>query len=254
MNRLVLDAEKILPSDSLPSFCDSHDLATLENHRARQLELSPHATFAPMHYEANYAYPLIVWLHGNGSNEHELRQIMPQVSMRNYVAAAPQGSWQDTRNRGRYGWRQTSDMIEEAESRVLDCIANARRRFNIHANRVFLAGHGAGGTMAVRIAWNNPAEFAGVAAFNGPLPSRQSPLRRVNELRHLPCLLATTRDSKTYPQNHVCDDLRLLHAAGCTVAMRQYPGPDALTKRMFDDLNRWLMDIVCGTKSAELPS
>ena len=31
------------------------------------------ALFAPLHYEAGYAYPLIVWLHGQGSSERQLR-------------------------------------------------------------------------------------------------------------------------------------------------------------------------------------
>jgi phospholipase/carboxylesterase len=248
MNRLVLDTEKI-PASQLPaSFNDSCDLSTLEARRTLP-EAAPHATFAPIHYEANYAYPLLVWLHGDASNEHELRQVMPQVSMRNYVAIAPQGTWQYARHRSRYGWRQAEDMIEAAESRIADCIALAQQRFNIHAKRIFLAGLGSGGTMAIRVAWNDPSRFAGAISINGPLPSRQSPLRRVNELRQLPCFLATSRDSEAYPSARVCDDLRLLHAAGCTVALRQYPGASGLTSGMLADLDRWMMELVCGAKS-----
>ena len=29
----------------------------------------PCAVFAPLHYEANYAYPLLVWLHGPADDE-----------------------------------------------------------------------------------------------------------------------------------------------------------------------------------------
>lgn len=249
MNRLVLDTESILASDLLTSTHDSHQLTALDFHRAQATEPAPQATFTPIHYEPNYAYPLLVWLHGHASNEHELRQVMPQVSMRNYVAVAPQGPWMDTRQRGRHGWRQASDVIEVAETRVADCIAASKRRFNIHPNRIFLAGYGSGGTMAVRVAWNDPAHFAGVASLNGPLPTQQSPLRRVNELRQLPCLLAMARDSQAYPSARVCEDLQLLHAAGCTVALRQYPGADGLAKWMLADLDRWIMELVCGNRS-----
>ena len=44
-----------------------------------------------MHYAPGYAYPLIVWLHGSGSDERQLQRIMPLVSMQNYVAVAPRG-------------------------------------------------------------------------------------------------------------------------------------------------------------------
>jgi phospholipase/carboxylesterase len=76
-----------------------------------------------------------------------------------------------------------------------------------------------------------------------------SPLRRVNELRRVPCLLTTSRDSQFYPAAQVCRDLRLLHVAGCTVALRQYPGDDSLTSNMLSDLDRWLMELVCASKA-----
>lgn len=208
----------------------------------------PYATFAPMHYERGYAYPLIVWLHDTGSNEQELRQVMPLVSMRNYVAIAPRGTVGEGRGNGRYGWLQSGDAIEAAHSRIADCIEVAKERFNIHPERIFLVGRGTGGTMAVRTAWNAPEQFAGVVTINGPLPTQLSPLRRVNELRRVPCMLTASRTSQTYPSDQVCQDLRLLHVAGCTVAMRQYPGDDDLTDNMLSDLDRWLMDLVCGSK------
>lgn len=174
---------------------------------------------------------------------------MPLVSMRNYVAIAPRGTCDDERNHGRYCWRQTSDAIESAQSQIDDCITVAKQRFNIHDQRVFLVGRGAGGTMAVRTAWHAPEQFAGVVSINGPLPNRLSPMRHVNALRHVPCLLTTSRNSEAYPTDHVCRDLRLLHVAGCTVALRQYPGDDSLTSNMLTDLDRWLMELVCGGNS-----
>ena len=48
--------------------------------------------FGPLHYEAGYAYPLIVWLHGWGDDETQLKRVMPLVSMQNFVAVAPRGT------------------------------------------------------------------------------------------------------------------------------------------------------------------
>ncbi|MEX0613605.1 MAG: hypothetical protein WD738_12925 [Pirellulales bacterium] len=246
MNRLALQTENISFASTPAEFEELHDVSTLPRRQTIREAEMPVATFAPIHYERKYAYPLLVWLHGTAGNEHELRQIMPLVSMRNYVGVAPRGTWSDPRQRGQYGWRQTSEAIEEAESGIDHCISLAERRFNIHASRIFVVGHGSGGTMALRVGWNNPARFAGVVAINGPLPTRSSPLSRINELRQVPCFLATSRDSRAYPASRVCRDLRLLHAAGCTVALRQYPGADGLISNMLSDLDRWLMELVCG--------
>jgi hypothetical protein len=59
-------------------------------------------------------------------------------------------------------------------------------------------------------------------------------------------MVAMARSSPHYPEAHVCRDLKLMHAAGCTVALRQYPGSDELTTAMLSDLNSWAMELVCG--------
>jgi phospholipase/carboxylesterase len=166
------------------------------------------------------------------------------------VGAAPRGSAPEGDRRG-FGWQQTHQGIEDAENRVAECIEVASRQFTVHSQRVFLAGCGSGGTMALRIAWNDPSRFAGVIAINGPLPTRLQPLGRVNELRRVPCLLVCSRDSRTYPSSQVCSDLKLLHSAGCTIALRQYPGSDDLTSKMLSDMDHWLMELVCGVGKVE---
>jgi phospholipase/carboxylesterase len=187
----------------------------------------------------------VIWLHGALGDERQVRQVMPKISMRNFVAIAPRGTCTIRRERDTYCWRQAADAIEEAESRVLDCIEIASRRYNVHQERIFIAGVGCGGTMALRTAWNHPGRFAGVATFGGAVPADDRPMRNVNSLRQLPCFVASGRNSQTYPESDVCRDLRLLHAAGCTVALRQYPCGDDLTTTMLADLNRWIMEVVC---------
>lgn len=200
------------------------------------------AAFTPLAYEAGYAYPLIVWLHGEGADERSLPKVMQHVSVRNFVAVAPRGVAGD----GVAGWDQAASTIEAAEDAVFAAIDGARERFSLHPQRLFLAGSGAGGTMAMRIGLRHPNRFAGVATLDGPLPTGQAPLGRVNELRKLPLLLSATRESPAYTETNVCHDLTLLHSAGCRVAIRQYAGSDDLTDAMLADLNRWAMEIVCG--------
>lgn len=248
MNRIELPAKDMSFPSSLLTPDHSSEVSTVTDPRIAGAPVAPHATFAPMHYEDRYAYPLVVWLHGPQGNERRLRRIMPLVSMRNYVAIAPRGTRGDCDLRDAYDWQQTSDGIEEAESRIFDCIDFAKRRFNIHSDRVFLAGYGSGGTMALRVVWNNPQRFAGVATVLGPVPTTLRPFSRINQLRSIPCFLATAKQSRCYPEHHVCRDLRLLHAGGCTVALRQYPCEDDLTTAMLSDLDRWLMEQVCGSK------
>jgi phospholipase/carboxylesterase len=210
-----------------------------------------HASFVPLHYEPNYAYPLLVWLHGSGHDPRQLQSIVTGISVRNYVAVAPRGSWaeggiDEDASPPCYQWRQTAEGIVEAEHRVWDCIEQSRRRFHIALNRVFLIGADDGGTMALRLAALRPQRFAGVISIGGRFPQGNTPLASLKEARGLQVLIEHGRHSSVYSENALCQDLRLLHVAGMSVTLRQYTCGDEITMQMLSDVNSWIMQQVTG--------
>jgi phospholipase/carboxylesterase len=210
------------------------------------------ALFAPLHYESNYAYPLFIWLHGPDDDETQLKRIMPLVSMRNYVSAAPRGTL-PSRKEGRrqgYAWGETPADVALAEQHVFECIAASRRRFHVHPQRVFLGGFDCGGTMAFRLGMLHPDRFLGILSLGGPFPGGRS-LRRLDEARQLNLFIAAGAASQHYPGRRVCDDLRLLHCAGMRITLRHYPCGHAVTSDMLADMNRWMMELITAPTPAE---
>lgn len=205
-------------------------------------ERIPHTLLVPLHYEPNYAYPLLIWLHDPGDSEKQLHQLMPLVSMRNYAAVAPRGVVTEGK---RISWGDTETHLDQAEARVFRCVELAQQRLHVHPDRVFLAGAHAGGTMALRIALRNPNQFAGAVSLGGPFPLGKMPLARLSDVRDLPLFLASARDSKCYPVDRTCEELRLFHTAGMHATIRQYPG-DYLPTQTFSDLDNWLMGLITG--------
>ena len=207
-----------------------------------------HAVFAPLHYEPNYAYPLIIWLHGPDDNERQLQRIMPLVSMRNYVAVAPRATQCVGSRSTSFSWNHSLSGIMDAEQRIFDCIDVVQTKFNVEPGRMFLAGFRCGGTMAFRIALKNPSRFAGVLSIGGPFPEDHNPLIHLNQVRHLPLFIAQGRLSQRYPVERTCAELRLFHAAGLAVTLRQYPCGDELSTQMLHDMNVWVMEQVTGVE------
>jgi len=209
-------------------------------------------TFAPLHYEPNYSYPLLVWLHDDGGNASDLSRVMPLVSMRNYVGVALTGEAVS----GRRGciWRQAVSVTTAAENQLADAIELACERFRIHRERVFLAGNGTGGTLALRLALRRPHLYAGAASIGGEFPRGQAPLSALDNARGLPLFMAHCRDSARYPIEQLCDDLKLFHTAALKVAIRQYPCEDEVTTQMLHDLDVWLMERVTGQVSEPAPA
>ena len=206
---------------------------------------APWSLFIPLHYEPNYAYPLLVWLHGPRDNEQQLRRIMPLISMRNYAAIAP-GDRSEKTPTPPVVWRQTDESIARAEQLVFDAVDRAGRKLNISPRRIFLGGFDAGGTMALRVAMKYPDHFAGVISLAGALPRGGTPLVNFKQTRRLPVLLSAGRESTAYSTQQVCDDLRLFHAAGMQVALRLYPCGQQISPEMLADVDRWMMEIITG--------
>lgn len=232
------DATFSLPLDKVNSF--GRELAK----RPPRPACRP-AAFCPLHYERGYSYPLIVWLHGDGGTEHELRRVMPRISLRNYVGVAPRGARTTARQSAEgYTWSQDADGVELAGERVCDSIDFVQTQFKIASQRIFIAGWGVGGTMALRVAFEHPRLFAGAISIDGLLPRTGQPLRRVGELRQMPLLLSVRRNQPDCSESDLCRDLRLLHSAGMSVSVRQYAQDDAVLPLMLSDVDRWIMSLL----------
>src|SRR4029079_12287191 len=151
-----------------------------------------------------------------------------------------------------YEWPETPDAILAAESRIADAVEQSRQRFNVHGHRIFLAGAGAGGTMAIRVALRAPVRYAGACSIGGAFPQGHSPLVRLARARDSRLLIMHCRDSQTYSVERVCSELALFHAAGMSVTLRQYPCGDELTTQMLRDLDVWLMEQVTGVATTDV--
>ena len=224
---------------------------------AKTRQTHPHILFAPMHYEPKYAYPLLVWLHGTGGDERQIMRIMPMISMRNYVAVAPRGLLVEQpayppafdlsvsailhRPRESYDWILSSDSLTILEQRVFDCVAVAQERCNIASHRIFIAGFGTGGTAALRLATLYPEHFAGAASFGGEIPPGNRIFPSWQMTQPLSVFLGVDQSAP----DHTCQMMELFHMAGITADVREYPDTQSLTSEMLQDLNRWMMQIVC---------
>jgi phospholipase/carboxylesterase len=248
MNRFELKAAEAAAEAHAPLHLE-HGLLQTSHQRGLH-----YALFVPLHYEPNYAYPLVVWLHGPGDDERQLQRIMPLVSMRNYVAIGPRGPRPCTDGAAGFTWSESDADVMAAEECVFECLEVARERWSIAAQRIFLAGYQCGGTLAFRLGLQHPRKFAGVLSLGGPFPTGHAPLANFDQARQLPLFIAQGRRSVLYPVETTCDELRLFHAAGMHVTLRQYPCGDELNPQMLHDMNVWIMELVTGIPTTHTES
>ena len=84
----------------------------------------------------------------------------------------------------------------------------------------------------------------------GAFPSGGRPLGNLVAARRLGIFLAADRGSRQYPASQVCADLRLLHTAGLSVTLRQYPCGRHLIRQMLADVDRWIIDEITAPQTS----
>jgi phospholipase/carboxylesterase len=203
----------------------------------------PLLTFLPTGYEPNYPYPLLVFLHGHGGSEEQVLRLAPRLSRRNYIAIALRGphalaARPDGRLAFSWGDGHNDALVEEY---VLHAIAQTRRHYHVHSERIYLAGFCEGATLAYRLGLSFPERFAGVISLNGCLPRHGGPLLRLPEVRGLRVLIGHGIANALLPLSLARSDFRLLYTAGLDVRLLTYAANHRIHPDMLRDINRWIM-------------
>lgn len=208
--------------------------------------------FLPLHYEPNYRYPLIVWLHSDGFNENQVDHVMPHISVRNYIAAGVRGIRAADSVGHRFDWHDSPASVAAAEDAVSASIDEASEQFSVHPERIVLAGYGTGGTMAMRIAMSQPRRFAAAISLGGVMPSGRNVLSNLAALRsrRMPMLWLWGTEGRGFEPQRLKDDIRLAMMIRASVEIRQYSTEDEMDTVALADVNEWIMSRVVSDRSS----
>lgn len=129
----------------------------------------------PDDYQANAPAPLIVLLHGYGSNgiqQNDYMRIGELVNHYGFILATPDGT-QETQGRNARFWNASdaccnfyaNDLDDAAY--VLGIINAVKAQYQVDERRVYLIGHSNGGFMSYRTAHEYSDVIAGIASLAG---------------------------------------------------------------------------------------
>lgn len=202
----------------------------------------PVRTFLPVGYEPRYAYPLLVFFHGDGGSEEQILRLAPRLSRRNFVCIGLRGPVALARPAGpaAYSWGDASH-VGLLEEYLVRAVQQTRLQYHVHSERIYLAGYAEGAGLAYRLGLTLPEQIAGVISLNGCMPRHDRPLLRLPEVRSLRAFIAHGIANSVVPLSLARADHRLLYSAGLPVEMHTYPTNHRLHPDMLRDLNRWVI-------------
>ncbi len=243
MNRLSALGSSETPTASAP-VAPSPTLPALP-HLSHRID-RPQRFFLPSRYEANYRYPLIVWLHSDGYNENQIGQVLPHISLQNYVGVGIRGSRSIDPVGHRFDWSSHPAAVSRCEDALWRAIDDASERYSIHPERIFLAGYGTGGTMASRVALRHPRAFAGCVSLGGRFPRGGGVLSNLAAARGLKSFWAVALQSPTISHAEFDQDIALASAARLRMDVRRYTVADEMVQEVLRDVDAWIMERVTG--------
>lgn len=193
--------------------------------------------------------PLVIFLHGYGSNEQDLfglRDRLPStwtyLSARAPLPVDPHGYRWFTKTPGDGDYNgETADLHNSAKL-IGDFVAQATRKYHTESDRVFLVGFSQGAIMSYEVGLRHPETLRGIAALSGSvLPVLKAELKPDARLEKLAIFIGHGTLDQALPFSSATQANKVLTGLGLKPEFHEYPGMNhTISEAEVQDLKAWL--------------
>ena len=192
--------------------------------------------------------PVLIMLHGVGSNEADLFSFADRIPGEYLVisARAPNTLGPDS-----YAWYQVDfstgkpvynlEQAEQSRLAFISFIQELGKKHTFDPARVTLCGFSQGAIMAYSVALTRPDLVHGIAAMSGRLLEDVKPrITRSPELQRLSVLITHGTQDATLPVQYAHEAYTYLRSLGIAPALKTYADGHTINAAMLADLLAWL--------------
>ena len=193
--------------------------------------------------------PLVIFLHGFGSNEEDLfgiKDALPStwtyLSARAPMPLDPQGYRWFTKTPGDGDYNGETADLQRSAALIEDFVGKATAKYHTHSDRVFLVGFSQGAIMSYEVGLRKPALVRGIAALSGSvLPVLKAELKPSESLGKLAIFIGHGTLDQALPYTSATQANEVLVGLGLTPEFHGYPGmPHTVSDTEVQDLKAWL--------------
>lgn len=192
--------------------------------------------------------PLLVLLHGVGSNERDLFSFAHQLPGEYLVVSARAPI---TLSSGSYAWYQVdlsagkpvfnTEQEKQSRATLIAFIEDLVRTQQVDPKRVLLCGFSQGAIMSYTVALTRPDLVQGIAALSGRLLDEVRPLvKPTPALSDLRVLIAHGTHDKVLPVSGALEADTYLRTLGINPTLKTYPVQHTINAALLADLVHWL--------------
>jgi phospholipase/carboxylesterase len=194
--------------------------------------------------------PLLLLLHGIGSNEHDLYGLAPFLDKRFLIISvrAPL-----TMGPGSYAWFEVDftpqgpvnnpEQAEASRNTLITFLQEAVTGYGADPERVYLMGFSQGAIMSASVALTRPELVAGAVLMSGRiLPEIRPMIASSEELSGFPFLVVHGTADMVLPIKHGRASHELLSSLPVDLTYQEYPMGHEVSQESLRDATAWLTE------------
>lgn len=193
--------------------------------------------------------PLVIFLHGFGSNEEDLfgiKDALPStwtyLSARAPTPVQPNGFRWFAKTPGDGDYDGVTADLHSSAQLIKDFVGQATAKYHTQPDRVFLVGFSQGAIMAYEVALRDPQLVRGIAALSGSvLPVLKAELKPDQRLNNLAIFIGHGTLDQALPYASATRANEVLVGLGLKPEFHGYPGMNhTVSEAEVQDLKAWL--------------
>jgi len=195
--------------------------------------------------------PLVIFLHGYGSNEADLIGMKFQLPAQyNYLSVrAPmtlgEGRFQWFRKKGEGAYNGETDDLQASGQKLREFVAQAAQKYHASPDKVYLIGFSQGAMMSYEVGLRPPVAVGGIAALSGRLlPVLKTELKTERQPLPLHIFIGHGTADDRVPYRDGTEANTLLQKLAYKPEFHAYPGVGhSISAAELRDLNAWLQQL-----------
>jgi phospholipase/carboxylesterase len=205
----------------------------------------------PDEFDPDRAYPLIILLHGFGSNMSDLAGLTPTIGRVGYLYACPNAPLAMDIGGGQVGYAWANlygDSYEreaqDAENLLIDFVQELTQQYKVTPDRVMLGGFSQGGMLTYRVGLPRPEMFAGLFALSSRVTDPDGLRSRLPERRDQAIFVSHGTQDTMISVDDGRESRRLLGEWGYDVEYHEYEMGHEIRQEVIDDSLKWLSKVM----------
>jgi phospholipase/carboxylesterase len=195
--------------------------------------------------------PLLVLLHGYGSNENDLLSLSENIP-NNWMVVSVRGPYKVTENSYRwYDVKMTNGKIvinfdeeEKSRKKLMDLLFEIKKGYNIDSQKVTVAGFSQGANMAQFLGLGVPSLVTSFGVFSGRFVEEFMPyISNSTSLKNSKVFISHGSEDKMLPKIFADENRAKLNELGIKITYCEDTNGHSISEKQWSEFCKWLQFI-----------